>query len=68
MRNYSAKEFAGMEETCGIIIGYENWDQIETRTSLAETILKIRSLVCVFYPPKEEEVIQTILKKGDSGP
>lgn len=68
MRHYSCKEFAGMEETCGIIIGFENWDQPETRTQLAETILKIRSLVCVFYPPDEEEVIQTILKKGDSGP
>lgn len=68
MRNYSCNEFAGMEETCGIIIGFENWDQAETRTSLAETILKIRTLVCVFYPPDEEKVIQTILKKGDSGP
>lgn len=68
MRNYSAKDFVGMEETCGIIIGYENWNKTETRTSLAETILKIRSLVCVFYPPNEEEVIQSILKKGDSGP
>lgn len=68
MRNYSYKEFAGMEETCGIIIGFENWNQTETRNSLAETILKIRSLVCVFYSPNEEEVIQGILKKGDSGP
>lgn len=68
MRNYSCQEFVGMEETCGVLIGFEDWDKLETRTLLAETILKIRSLVCVFYPPNEEEVIQTILKKGDSGP
>lgn len=68
MRNYSYKDFEGMEETCGILIGFENWDQVETKTTLAETILKIRGLVCVFYPPNEEEVIQGILKKGDSGP
>lgn len=68
MRHYSNKEFAGMEETCGILIGFENWHLTETKTELAETILKIRSLVCVFYPPNEEEVIQGILKKGDSGP
>lgn len=68
MRNYSCQEFVGMEETCGVLIGFEDWDKLETRTLLAETILKIRSLVCVFYPPNEEEVIQSILKKGDSGP
>lgn len=68
MRHYSCKEFAGMEETCGILIGFENWHLTETKVLLAETILKIRSLVCVFYPPNEEKVIQGILKKGDSGP
>lgn len=68
MRHYSCEDFAGMEETCGILIGFENWNLNETKTILAETILKIRSLVCVFYPPNEEDVIQTILKKGDSGP
>lgn len=68
MRHYSCENFAGMEETCGILIGFENWNLTETKTILAETILKIRSLVCVFYPPNEEDVIQRILKKGDSGP
>lgn len=68
MRHYSSNEFIGMEETCGILIGFENWNLTETKTAIAETILKIRSLVCVFFPPNEEEVIQSILKKGDSGP
>ncbi len=68
IRFSTVQKFNGMEETCGILVGFENWKQSEVRLQIAEACLFFRSLVCVFYPEEEEENIRYLLNKNGSGP
>jgi hypothetical protein len=61
-------EFSGMEDSCGILIGFKDWEQTETRTLVSQAVLLFRDLVCILYDEKEESIIRNILKKSGPGP
>lgn len=65
---FDEKEFEGLEESAGILFGFSGWENKEIRQKIADTILRFRDLICIFYFSEEEETIRRILNKSDSGP
>lgn len=61
-------EFSGMEESCGVLVGFKDWHLTKTRSDVSEAALLFRDLICILYDEKEEFTIQTLLKKSGPGP
>gem|GEM_PF-3112988 len=61
-------EFSGMEDSCGMIVGFEGWHLTKTRSEIAKAVLLFRDLVCVLYNADEENELHAILQKSGSGP
>lgn len=61
-------EFSGMEDKCGMLVGFKNWQLPQTRSEIAKAVLLFRDLVCVLYDEEEENQLHLLLKKSGPGP
>ncbi len=62
------EEYSGLEESCGMILGFANWNTQKTKNDISEAVLHFRDLVCILYDEKEETSIKQALEKKGSGP
>ncbi len=65
---YALSEFIGMEDRCGMLIGFDHWELPETKSQAAKAALLFRDLVCVLYKEEDENTLHQLLQKSGPGP